>query len=236
MEDFFNQSENVIPHIGDQAPAFRSVTTQGTIYFPGDYLGKWVILFSYPTYFSTIYTSEFMAFTCMYDDFKAINCELIGLQVDRLHSQIAGLSSIKEKPEYKGMKDVEMKFPLIDDITMEVARKYGIIQPDESNSKVFRAVFFIDPECIIRAIIYYPLSISLNFDELKRIIVALQTADAFRVNTPTDCHIGDEVILSPANSYSIAEERFESKKEDKKYTEWFFCTKELSEEKVMNVN
>jgi hypothetical protein len=111
------------------------------------------------------------------------NCKLVGLSVDGLYSHIAWLRTIKEKIEYKGMKNVEVKFPLIEDITMEVARKYGMIQPGESTTKAVRAVFFIDPKGIIRAIIYYPLSLGSNFDELYRILLALQTADAFGVAT-----------------------------------------------------
>jgi len=221
MDDFFDQSENSMPRIGDQAPAFRSVTTQGTIYFPSDYFGKWVILFSYPTDFTSVSTSEFMAFATMHDDFKALNCELIGLPIDRLRRQIAGLSSIKEKIENKGTKDVEIKFPLIEDISIQVARKYGMIQPEKDNSKAVRAVFFIDPQCMIRAIIYYPLSLGLNFEELRRVIVALQTED--------------EAISLPAKSNGIAKEHMEAKAKGKRYSECF-CTRELSLEKVMNVN
>lgn len=236
MDNFFDQSENSMPRIGDQAPAFRSVTTQGTIYFPADYFGKWVILFSYPTDFDSVSTSEMMAFAMMHDDFKALNCELVGLSVNGLYSHISRSRSIKKKTEHKDRKDAEIKFPLIEDITMEVARNYGMIQPDERNAKSVRAVFFIDPECMIRSVIYYPQSLALNFDDLKRVIVALQTEDAFSVTTPAYWSTSDKVILPPAGSYGIAKERIETKKEGKKYSEWFFCTRELSEEKVMNVN
>ena len=215
MDDFFDQSENSMPRIGDQAPAFRSVTTQGTIYFPADYCGKWVILFSYPTDFTSVSTSEFMAFATMHDNFKALNCELIGLPV-------AGLRSTNEKTEYKGMIAAKVKFPLIENNPTEVAWKYGIIQPDKSNTTAVRAVFIIDPECMIRALIHYPISLDLNFDELKRVIVALQTEDA--------------AISLPAKSSVITKKLMDAKKESKKYNEWLFCTRELSEEKVMNVN
>lgn len=222
MDDFFNQSENSMPRIGDQAPAFRSVTAQGTIYFPADYFGKWVILFSYPTDFTPVSTSEFIEFVNMHNDFKALNCELVGLSVGSLGNRFAGLSSIREKIECNGTKDVEIKFPLIEDITTEVARKYGMIKPDESNAYAVRSVFFIDPECMIRALIHYPLSLNLNFDELKRVIVALQTED--------------EAISPPAKSYGIANELLETQKEGKKCYEWSFCTKELPKEKVVNIN
>ena len=155
-----------MPRIGDQAPAFTAVTTQGEINFPGDYQGSWVILFSHPADFTPVCTTEFMTFASMEDEFTALNSKLVGLSVDGLYSHIAWLRTIKEKIEFKGMKNVEVKFPLIEDITMEVAGKYGMIMPGESTTKAVRAVFVIDPKGIIRTIIYYPLSLGRNFDEL----------------------------------------------------------------------
>ncbi len=118
-----------MPRIGDNAPEFKAVTTQGPINFPGDYSGSWVILFSHPADFTPVCTSEFMTFASQEEKFAKANCKLVGLSVDGLYSHIAWLRTIKEKIEYKGMKDVEVKFPLIEDITMEVAKKYGMIQP-----------------------------------------------------------------------------------------------------------
>jgi peroxiredoxin (alkyl hydroperoxide reductase subunit C) len=178
-----------MPRIGDNAPAFKAVTTQGEVNFPSDYKGKWVILFSHPADFTPVCTSEFMTFANMEAEFKELNCELIGLSIDGLYSHIAWLRSIKEKIEFKGMKNIEVKFPLIEDITMEVANKYGMVQPGESNTKAVRAVFFIDPVGKIRAIIYYPLSLGRNFKELKRVLIGLQTADKFNVATPGKSHI-----------------------------------------------
>ena len=164
----------------------------------------------------------------MENKFADVNCKLVGISIDGLFSHIAWLRTIKEKIEYKGMKDIEVKFPLIEDITMEVAKKYGMIQPGESSTKAVRAVFFIDPKGIIRAIIYYPLSLGRNFDELYRVIVALQTADHFAVAMPADWWPGDAVIVPPAGSCGVAKERMEAKNGMKCY-DWFFCTKELSE-------
>ncbi|HOD40232.1 MAG TPA: redoxin domain-containing protein, partial [Candidatus Wallbacteria bacterium] len=151
---------------------------------------------------------------------------------DGLDSHIAWLRTIKEKIEYKGMKNVEVKFPLIEDITMEVAKKYGMMQPGESSTKAVRAVFVIDPRGIIRAIIYYPLSLGRNFDELYRVVVALQTADEFKVATPADWRPGDDVIVPPAGSCGVAKERMEGKDDIKCY-DWFFCTKKIDKTKVM---
>ena len=223
-----------LPRIGDKAPSFKAVTTQGDINFPEDYAGKWAILFSHPADFTPVCTSEFMTFASMQKDFDALNTQLVGLSVDGLYSHIAWLRTIKEKIEYKGMKNVEVNFPLIEDITMEVANKYGMMQPGESNTKAVRAVFFIDPKGIIRAMIYYPLSLGRNFDELKRVVIALQAADSFGVATPADWRPGDAVIVPPAGSCGVAKDRMEAKEEGVKCYDWFFCTKELSEEKVMN--
>ncbi len=220
-----------MPRIGEKAPEFKAVTTQGEINFPSDYKGSWVILFSHPADFTPVCTSEFMTFATLEDKFEKANCKLVGLSVDGLYSHIAWLRTIKEKIEYKGMKDVEVKFPLIEDITMEVANKYGMIQPGESNTKAVRAVFFIDPKGIIRAVIYYPLSLGRNFDELYRALIAMQTADEFSIATPADWQPGDDVIVPTAGSCGVAKERMESKDEMKCY-DWFFCTKAIDKETI----
>lgn len=221
-----------MPRIGEKAPEFKAVTTQGDINFPADYKGSWVILFSHPADFTPVCTSEFMTFASMEKQFEEANTKLVGLSVDGLYSHIAWLRTIKEKIEYKGMKNVEVNFPLIEDITMEVAKKYGMIQPGESNTKAVRAVFVIDPYGVIRTIIYYPLSLGRNFDELYRVILALQTADAFSIATPADWRPGDDVIVPPAGSCGVAKTRMEGKEEMKCY-DWFFCTKKLDKEKVL---
>ena len=221
-----------MPRIGDKAPSFKAVTTQGDINFPQDYAGKWVILFSHPADFTPVCTSEFMTFASMQGEFEALNTQLVGLSVDGLYSHIAWLRTIKEKIEYKGMKNVEVTFPLIEDITMNVAKTYGMLQPGESTTKAVRAVFFIDPKGIIRTIVYYPLSLGRNFDELKRIIIGLQTADAYSVALPADWRPGDDVIVPTAGSCGVAKSRMEGEEEGVKCYDWFFCTKELSKDKV----
>ena len=227
-----NTDQNVaMPRIGDKAPEFKAITTQGEINFPGDYKDKWVILFSHPADFTPVCTSEFMTFARMEPEFSALNCQLVGLSIDGLYSHIAWLRTIKEKIEFKGMKNIEVKFPLIEDITMNVAKKYGMIQPGESSTKAVRVVFFIDPKGIIRAIIYYPLSMGRNFDELKRALIAMQTADTYSIATPADWRPGDDVIVPTAGSCGVAKERMENNDEMTCY-DWFFCTKPLSIDKV----
>lgn len=233
METLQNQNVVAMPRIGEKAPEFKAITTQGNINFPSDYTGKWVILFSHPADFTPVCTSEFMTFASMEEQFNNANCQLVGLSVDGLYSHIAWLRTIKEKIEYRNMKDVEVKFPLIEDITMEVAKKYGMIMEGESNTKAVRAVFFIDPKGIIRAIIYYPLSLGRNFDELYRALLAMQTSDVFGVATPADWRPGDDVIISPAGSCGTAKDRMDGKEEGLECKDWFFCTKKISKEEVL---
>ncbi|MGV8826949.1 MAG: peroxiredoxin [Breznakibacter sp.] len=222
-----------MPRIGEKAPEFKAVTTQGEINFPSDYKGSWVILFSHPADFTPVCTSEFMTFSSMEKDFNKANCKLVGLSVDGLYSHIAWLRTIKEKIEYKGMKNVEVMFPLIEDITMEVARKYGMMMPGESSTKAVRAVFVIDPQGVVRTVLYYPLSLGRNFAEIYRIVIGLQAADAFNIATPADWQPGDDVIVPTAGSCGVAKERMESKDEMHCY-DWFFCTKKLDKETVLS--
>jgi peroxiredoxin (alkyl hydroperoxide reductase subunit C) len=211
-----------MPLIGDDAPSFIATTTQGEIHFPEDYKGKWVILFSHPADFTPVCTTEFMTFASMADEFKALNTELIGLSVDSLYSHIAWLRKIQEL-EWNGMKHVEVKFPLIEDIRMDVANKFGMIQPGQSNTQAVRAVFVIDPKAKIRTILYYPLSTGRNFDEIKRIIVALQKADSDSVATPANWRPGDDVIVPTAGSCGTAKERMETQNDDQYCLDWFMC-------------
>ena len=113
-----------MPRIGDKAPEFEAITTQGSINFPKDYADEWVILFSHPADFTPVCTSEFMTFAHLENKFSKANCKLVGLSIDGLYSHIAWLRTIKEKIKFKGMKNIEVKFPLIEDISMEVAKKY----------------------------------------------------------------------------------------------------------------
>ena len=211
-----------IPLIGEDAPAFDAVTTQGDIHFPADYKGKWVILFSHPADFTPVCTTEFMTFGAMMEEFKAINTELIGLSVDSLYAHIAWLRKIQEL-EWNGKKNINVTFPLIEDIRMEVANKYGMIQPGASNTQAVRAVFIIDPNGKIRTILYYPLSTGRNFDEIKRIILALQKTDAENCATPADWRPGDDVIVPPAGSCGTAKERMENQSENQYCLDWFLC-------------
>jgi len=165
-----------------------------------------------------------MTFASMIDQFKALNTELIGLSVDSLYAHIAWLRKIQEL-EWKGMKNVNVTFPLIEDIKMDVARKFGMIQPNASGTQAVRAVFVIDPKGKVRTILYYPLSTGRNFDEIKRIILALQKADKDGVATPADWRPGQDVIVPTAGSCGTAKERMESQDDDTYCLDWFMCFK-----------
>ena len=214
---------NKMPLIGDIAPAFKAKTTMGEITFPDNYKGKWVILFSHPADFTPVCTTEFMTFASMQEDFKKLNCDLIGLSIDSIYAHIAWLRTIKEKINYKGMKNIEVKFPVIEDIKMDVAKKFGMLQPNASTTQAVRAVFIIDPKAIIRAVLYYPLSNGRNMDEIKRLLIALQKADKEGIATPANWQPGDDVIIPPPGSCGLAKERVEKKEEGKYCLDWFMC-------------
>lgn len=216
-----------VPLIGEDAPAFTAETTQGPIKFPEDYKGKWVILFSHPADFTPVCTTEFMTFAKMKDEFAALNCELIGLSIDSIYSHLAWVRTIHEKIAYKGMTNMVINFPVIADLKMEVAKKYGMVQPGASDTKAVRAVFYIDPKAKIRALIYYPLSNGRNFDEIKRLLVAMQTSDLHGIATPADWRPGDDVIVPPPGSCGAAMERMKSEDPTLQVFDWFFTLKKL---------
>ncbi|MFZ5828959.1 MAG: peroxiredoxin [Planctomycetota bacterium] len=220
------------PLIGEVAPAFEAVTTQGKLQFPDDYKGKWVVLFSHPADFTPVCTTEFMTFAKLMPQFEAINCKLIGLSIDSNYSHIAWLRTIKEKIQYKDMKGIEVTFPVIADLKMDVARKYGMVQPAADDTHAVRAVFIIDAEAKIRAVLYYPLSNGRSIPEVLRLVVALQTSDKLGVATPADWQPGDDVIVPPAGSCGTAQERVEGKDPGVQCLDWFMCLKNLPKKEL----
>lgn len=226
------ETENEIhslPRIGDLAPTFDADTTQGKIHFPEDFNGKWIILFSHPSDFTPVCTSEFITFGHLTEEFESLDCQLVGLSVDGVPSHIAWLRNIYEKIEYRGMKNVEIRFPLIADIDARIARQYGMIQPHESNTQAVRAVFFIDPQGIIRSIIYYPMALGRNFAEIKRVLIGLQTIDRYEVALPADWQPGDEVIAPSPSNMNEARKRMNEEKSGQHCYDWFFCLKKMPE-------
>lgn len=214
-----------LPLIGEKAPSFKAETTQGPINFPDDFKGKWVVFFSHPADFTPVCTTEFMTFASMQPQFEKLNCKLLGLSIDSTYSHIAWLRTIKEKIEFKGMKGVEVTFPVISDLTMEVAKAFGMLQPSASTTQAVRAVFVIDPDAVVRAILYYPLSNGRNMEEIKRLLVAMQMADKNKVATPANWQPGEDVIVPTPGSCGAAKERMEQPGEDVHCLDWFLCLK-----------
>ncbi len=218
-----------LPLIGEKAPAFKAETTQGHINFPEDYKGKWVVFFSHPADFTPVCTTEFMTFATLQPEFEKRNCKLIGLSIDSTYSHIAWLRTIKEKIEFKGMKGVEVTFPVISDLTMEVSKAFGMLQPAASTTQAVRAVFIIDPEGVVRAILYYPLGNGRNIDEVLRMLVAMQLSEKHKVATPANWKPGEEVIVPPPGSCGSAKERVEAPPADTRVLDWFMVLKKCPE-------
>ena len=214
-----------LPLIGEKAPAFTAESTQGPIRFPEDFAGKWVVFFSHPADFTPVCTTEFMTFASMQPEFEKLDCKLLGLSIDSTYSHIAWLRTIKEKIAYKGMRDVEVNFPVLSDLTMEVAKAFGMVQPAASTTQAVRAVFVIDPDAVVRAILYYPLANGRNIDEIMRLVVALQLSDQHKVATPANWQPGDDVIVPPPGSCGTAKERMEAHAKDVRCLDWFMCLK-----------
>ncbi|WP_425539209.1 peroxiredoxin [Microaceticoccus formicicus] len=224
MTENINQEVN-FPLIGSRAPEFEAVTTQGDMKFPQDYEGKWVILFSHPADFTPVCTTEFMTFASMHDEFRELNTELVGLSIDSIHSHLAWLNAIRGYT-WNGIEKPAIDFPVIADLKMDVAKKYGMLQ-GESDTSAVRAVFFIDPKGVIRTILYYPAALGRNFDEIKRIILGLQKADAESVALPANWEPGKDVIVPPPGTCGAIKERMElAKGEGYEMKDWFLTFKE----------
>ena len=218
-------SEFRFPELGGKAPSFEAQTTNGFIRFPEDYKGKWIVLFSHPADFTPVCTTEFVAFQKRYEEFKKLDTELIGLSIDQVFSHIKWKEWIKEKLR------IEIKFPIIADDRGKIAEAYGMIHPNKGTNTV-RAVFIIDPNGIIRAILYYPQEIGRNIDEIIRIIKALQLSDekgvAVPANWPNNELIGSKVIIPPAKDENTAASRLNSaEKKEIECFDWWFCYKEV---------
>jgi peroxiredoxin 2/4 len=220
MEDTTSVEEKAIvsmPRLGSPAPNFVAETTHGTIKL-ADFRGSWVILFSHPADFTPVCTTEFVAFAEIAPQLRERNVELIGLSIDSTYSHIAWVRNIEQ---HFGVK---IPFPVIADLNKEVASLYGMVMPGESSTETSRCVFVIDPEGIMRAMIYYPLTTGRNMDEILRLIDALQTHDKYKIATPANWRPGDKVIVPPPKTAEEAEERVNAGLECK---DWYFCMKSL---------
>jgi peroxiredoxin (alkyl hydroperoxide reductase subunit C) len=213
-----------MPLIGDRFPDIRVETTHGTINLPDDYEGEWFVLFSHPGDFTPVCTTEFVAFEQRREEFEELNAELIGLSVDRVHSHIKWTDWIEEE------LDVDVGFPIIADETGGVASRIGMIHPGAGTATV-RAVFLVNPEGIIRQILYYPMEVGRNIDEILRSLEALQVSESEGVATPADWPenetFGDRVLLPPPSTEADAKDRI-AEAEEKGYDsrDWWFTLKE----------
>jgi len=212
------EEQEKMPLIGEEFPEMEVQTTHGRKKLPDEFKGKWFVLFSHPADFTPVCTTEFVAFQRRFEAFKKLNCELIGLSIDQVFSHIKWVEWIKEN------LDEEIKFPVIADDTGRVAKILGLIHPNKGTNTV-RAVFAVDPQGIMRAMIYYPQELGRNMDEILRMVRGLQTVDendvAIPANWPNNELIGDEVIIPPATDEKTAKERVKQYK----CFDWWFCHK-----------
>jgi peroxiredoxin (alkyl hydroperoxide reductase subunit C) len=213
-----NASEHqAMPRINEPAPAFEARTTQGVKKLE-DYRGKWLVLFSHPADFTPVCTTEFTAFARHYEDFQAVNTELLGLSIDSYYSHVAWVRNIKEK------FDIDIQFPIIEDLSMKVAKAYGMIHPGAADTSAVRATFIIDPEGILRAMVYYPMTNGRSIPEFLRLVKALQASDEHKIATPEGWQPGEKVIVPPPSDMEAVDVRMNEGYECK---DWYFCKKAI---------
>lgn len=205
--------------IGDIAPDFEAVTTKGKIKFSDFAPGKWTVLFSHPADFTPVCTTEMSGFALNKDTFDDLNTELLGLSIDSIHSHLAWVNNVREKT------NVYFDFPIIADIDMKVSKLYGMLQPNESETAAVRAVFFIDPIKKVRLIMYYPLNVGRNMDEIIRVLEALQVSDEYKVAMPLNWRKGDKVIVPPPKTLDEMNERLADNTIDR--IDFYLATKTL---------
>ncbi len=206
-----------MPVIGEAAPEFEALTTHGPLKL-SDLKGRWVILFSHPADFTPVCTTEFMAFAAIADELAKQNVQLVGLSIDSVHSHLAWTRNIKEK------MGVDIPFPIIADLDMKVARRYGMIHPGMSSTSTIRTVFFIDDKGIMRAMLYYPMSNGRSMPEILRLTKALQTSDKYGVATPANWQPGEKVVVPAPKTPEEIEKRMH---EGYECRDWYLCFKEI---------
>ncbi len=215
-------TEQRIPRINESAPDFQAKSTHGVIRL-SDYTGrgKWVLLFSHPADFTPVCTTEFVEFARNYQEFEKRNVQLIGVSVDSVYAHIAWARNIEQN------FSVKVEFPVVADLDQKVAASFGMVHEAVSDTAAVRAVFFIDPKGVIRALLYYPLSLGRNIAEIVRVFDALQTADANACSTPANWVPGKPVMVPAPLSKQDADARVKSNG-DLKVTDWYFAQKELA--------
>ncbi|VBB07814.1 alkyl hydroperoxide reductase subunit c/ thiol specific antioxidant [Lucifera butyrica] len=214
-----------MPLLGDRFPEMRVKTTHGYLNLPGDYTGKWFVLFSHPGDFTPVCTTEFVSFQKRYQEFCRLNTELIGLSVDQVYAHLKWIEWIHDR------LGVSIAFPVIADELGITANRLGMIHPKKGTNTV-RAVFVIDHKGIIRAILYYPQEVGRNMGEILRLIDALQTTDRYSVATPANWPanelIGSDVIIPPPTTEEAARERLEKAEQgEMECFDWWLCHKSI---------
>ena len=207
-----------LPRLNERAPDFATKTTHGTRRL-AEYLGSWLVLFSHPADFTPVCTTEFIAFAKAYPEFQKLNCDLLGLSIDSTFSHLAWVRNIEEK------FGVTIPFPIIEDLSMKVAQSYGMIMPGASDTSAVRTTFLIDPEGVLRAMVYYPMSNGRSIAEFLRLLKAMQVSDQHQVATPEGWQPGDKVIVPPPATVDAANARLQ---EGYECVDWYFCKKELA--------
>lgn len=231
-------SENIsttcerLPLIGDFAPKFKAITTNGKINFPDDYSGRWIVFFSHPMDFTPVCTTEFLAFQAVHEEFRKLNTDIIGLSVGSVPSHLAWFRSIHDDIKFKDYKNVKITFPVIADIDLSVAKLYGMIHPNVSDTKTVRTVFIIDTKGIIRTILYYPQTTGRNIQEILRILIALQTTDAFGVSTPADWVPGLPVIEPSPQTVADMQKQIKLHDKNIRMQSWYLTFRELPKTKI----
>ena len=209
------------PRLNEPAPEFEAKTTQG-IKKLTDYRGRYLVLFSHPADFTPVCTTEFVAFAKHYDEFRSLDCELLGLSIDSNYAHLAWIQNVKEK------LGVSIPFPIIEDLSMKVANAYGMIHPGSSETSAVRALFVIDKEGVLRAMIYYPKDNGRSIREVIRLVKALQTTDRHKVATPEGWQPGDRVVVPPPQTADVAEMRKkEAETAGYECVDWYLCTRSL---------
>ncbi|MBI3847106.1 MAG: peroxiredoxin [Planctomycetes bacterium] len=211
-----------LPRIGDSAPDFTANTTQGPITFSQWQEGKWVVLFSHPADFTPVCSTEITEFAKRSADFEKRGVKLIGLSVDSIHSHLAWIQNLEK------ILGTKVRFPMIADGNTAVAQKYGMIHPGASETVTVRAVFFVDPKRVIRGIVYYPLNVGRNIDEVVRFVDALQAADSNSVSIPVNWKPGDKVIVPAPKTEADVADRLSGKYES---IDFYLCKKAIEPKK-----
>lgn len=201
-------------HLGDEAPNFTAVTTDGEIDFHDWKDGSWAVFFSHPADYTPVCTTELGATARLNDEFVKRGVKTIAISVDPIEDHHAWASDIGD------VGGTDLNFPIIADPDKKISLLYDMIHPGEGDTNSVRSVFIIDPSNKIRLTLTYPKSVGRNFHEILRVVDALQLTDIAPIATPADWQPGDKVIVSLGMSTDEAKDRFGDVEEVKPYLRW----------------